>query len=260
MPVDLAALERLARLRDSGVLTVEEFTAQKGILLSSAADPHDDRRAPTHDHRARAGNFLIAVGIVATVALIFVLVRSFGARGDTALAPSDRGANGAVNAAAAATPPSNNESGDQETTGTVPQANGATFPLSNHSFEVAVLEVRGANSSTASMVGIATPASISEWCSRNPGGLSGGRRGCIRQTMSGERGRRYRLTANCQQRRLVDWTGATYRYEPTQEGWLDMSTGEVISTDNSGLMSDFESRVLQFNLLCPLSAINIESE
>lgn len=135
-------------------------------------------------------------------------------------------------------------------------AGAITFPLDNHSFDVAVVAVTGANGPSASMIGVATPESIADWCRRNPDGIAGGREGCVRGTMSSERHRRYILGADCPGHTLRDWSGRMYRHVQRPEpGWADTQTGELFSNENSGLSSDYESRVAQFNILCPASAI-----
>lgn len=67
--VDYEALERLARLRESGVLTDEEFYAQKQRLLSSEASTVDQRQLSSEEPRKNFLPWIIAGLLVVGVAV-----------------------------------------------------------------------------------------------------------------------------------------------------------------------------------------------
>lgn len=82
--VDYEAIERLARLRDSGVLTEDEFASQKARILSgtvpvpSADNGHEIHSIPPQSTRSRFGLF---VGLVIFVLLglgVWIFIRHQG--------------------------------------------------------------------------------------------------------------------------------------------------------------------------------------
>ncbi len=75
--MDYDALERLARLRDSGILTKEEFAAEKQRLLSGQHNPPDSRPA---ESEGWAGMPRLLLGALAI--LVFVVLASRFGGGD----------------------------------------------------------------------------------------------------------------------------------------------------------------------------------
>lgn len=255
--VDYEALERLARLKDSGALTEEEFNSQKRKLLSVRSDAEDED--------ARSERRRVAPGMVLLAGISLIAVVAFASW--SAFVPEDTPQEAATSTSStqnsleeveplnlSMAPADLPQSGSPEAAQS--SSDDQTFPLSDSSFDVAITRREGLNSASATMSGQATRGSVLSYCELNRGGEQRTTGECVDRTLLEERERTHTVRANCKDQTVSSWDGSKYRKndsptDPSQT-WRSVSDGSEVGGMHAITIG------IYFEMLCPRFA-SIES-
>jgi hypothetical protein len=141
-----------------------------------------------------------------------------------------------------------------------PSARAEDFPLSIKGWQATLTRLEGVNTSKALAVGQVRYQNASEYCERDPGGITtryGGKLSqeqCIQDVLRQEQGKLYSVSADCPRKILLSHIGSfTLLSQSSEQGfrqnlWRNNVTGQILNGSNASGAPLLDA---QFQLLCP---------